>query len=135
MFSKIIADEQKKRDEALEQISQEMQGLARVFPFNAVTEAVQNSPWQTCAISLGAGLAASSLIPAKTKTVAAPAQPQRVVIDLRNVGASAETPPPPKHSYMDIVTQALAIIGALRQQSAPAQPVESESHSTNGAVL
>src|SRR5437879_807755 len=110
MFSKKIANEQKKRDEALEQVSSEMQGLAGVFPFNAVKEAVRNSPWQSCAISLGAGLAAAALMPTKTKTVAVPAPPQRIVIDLKNGSATTEPRPAPKHSYMDIVTQALSIL-------------------------
>lgn len=126
-----IAREKLRRKAALERLKHDCNELVHTAtePANAFENAVRKQPFGAVAISLGAGLAVSSLV--SSRTVAAPAQPQRVIVDLRN-GTSETQKPAPQVSMLDLVMQGLSMLGMLKAAAPPAPPPPPEAVAGNG---
>ncbi|HLX61963.1 MAG TPA: hypothetical protein VKX17_11840 [Planctomycetota bacterium] len=117
-----------RRDAALAQLKHELSALAQV---DVVADAVRNKPWETCAVSLGAGLAASALL--TSRSASTPAQPQRIIIDLHTGQASADSPARlAAPTLLDLVMQGINLVSSLR--TPPVEKPEAQSCKTGNAI-
>jgi hypothetical protein len=130
-INKKIAREKLRRQSALERLKHDCNALVdtAVEPANAFEDAIRKRPFGAVAISLGAGLAVSSLV--SSRTVAAPAQPQEVIVDLRN--GTTETQKAATHpGILELIMQGLSLMGMLKPPVSPPSAAPSEAAQSNG---
>ena len=92
--------------------------LKQVANWNPVEKVVQQHPWETCALAFGAGLAAPSLLKSRALD---PAQPQRVVVEVRGSSAAPQNAPAPASSWIDQIMRAFTLFEAFRNGMAAPQ--------------